>query len=142
MTDAPQKCSICGKVKPARLLALHASRKKRKPRCKACYNAYMRAKRAANPEAEKEANRRSMFKRRYGITVADYDAILAEQGGVCGICSSATASPRTKHFAVDHCHGTGKVRGLLCDKCNRGLGMLGDTLESVLRAAEYLRRNR
>lgn len=73
--------------------------------------------------------------RKYGITLSEYESLLEEQGGVCAICASP---PTTKRLAVDHCHTTGEVRGLLCERCNRGIGLLGDSLERVESAARYL----
>lgn len=75
--------------------------------------------------------------KRYNLTLEDYEAMLAEQGGVCAICKQ---EPRTAKLQVDHDHETGKVRGLLCVSCNSGLGHLGDDYNRVLLAAEYLRR--
>lgn len=72
------------------------------------------------------------LKRRYGITLADFDRILAEQNGLCAFCKNKPP------VDVDHCHETGKVRGLLCRSCNVGLGQLGDNLEGVKRAIAYL----
>ena len=70
----------------------------------------------------------------YGITVADYDRMLSEQDGKCGICKRDTPStnPRFQFFAVDHCHKSGKVRGLLCQKCNGTLGWHEANAESIL----------
>lgn len=59
--------------------------------------------------------------------------MLEEQGGVCLICGRAAL------MQVDHCHDTGKVRGLLCSPCNRGLGSFKDSLALVQAAADYLR---
>ena len=83
------------------------------------------------------ASRNSSLRRRYGITVDDYDRMLEEQEGRCGICEMAVEE-HTGHFHVDHCHDTGAVRGLLCVMCNRALGILGDTSEGVRRALRYL----
>lgn len=73
----------------------------------------------------------------YGITVQDFRRMLLAQGGLCAICRQ----PQAKHkliLCVDHCHDTGRVRGLLCDNCNRGIGLLGDNPKTVLAAATYL----
>ena len=61
---------------------------------------------------------------KFGMTVEDYDRLLAEQGGVCAICGGLPS--RTKHLHVDHCHETNRLRGLLCDACNLGLGKFKD----------------
>lgn len=77
--------------------------------------------------------------RYYGITAADYDRLLAEQGGGCAICG-ITNPGRREFFDVDHCHLTGTVRGLLCETHNRGIGIFEDDPELLRRAAEYLER--
>lgn len=66
------------------------------------------------------------LKSRYGITQDDYDAMLVAQGGRCAICGSTESKARTERFVVDHCHETGKVRGLLCLPCNFRLGHVDD----------------
>jgi len=77
----------------------------------------------------------------YGITHEDYERMLEEQKGKCAICG--TDKPRRKgrlYFSVDHCHDTGKVRGLLCDFCNNGIGRLNDDPALLRKAIEYLER--
>jgi hypothetical protein len=70
----------------------------------------------------------------YGITVAEYEQMLAHQGGVCYLCSNP---PKTKRLSVDHDHKTGAVRGLLCYRCNLRLGREREP-GWFLRTAEYL----
>jgi AAA domain/Recombination endonuclease VII/Homeodomain-like domain len=72
------------------------------------------------------------IKRRYGLSREAFDALLARQGGVCGICK------KHRPLCVDHCHVTGKVRGLLCHKCNRGLGHYNDDPDLTRAATAYL----
>lgn len=76
---------------------------------------------------------------RYGLSVEDYWRISEQQGGRCGICLSE--SPPGTRLRIDHDHQTGAVRGLLCNKCNTGLGLFGDRLEKLLAAVEYLRKS-
>lgn len=73
---------------------------------------------------------------KYGITVPEYEAMAKDQQGVCAICNGTNASG--KRLAIDHNHKTGAVRGLLCDLCNRGLGMFQDDLLLLNGAAKYL----
>ena len=74
--------------------------------------------------------------KRFGITVEDYDALLAKQKGVCAICG---AMPTTKlRLPVDHNHQTGMIRGLLCHKCNRAIGLFKDSPQNILSAFQYL----
>lgn len=83
-----------------------------------------------------------MFKP-YGLTLQDYENLYVAQGGLCAICSR----PETKKLAgkllrlcVDHNHTTGKVRGLLCSRCNVAIGLLNDDLLMLQAATEYLRK--
>lgn len=73
-------------------------------------------------------------KRRTGITKDQYDDLITLQLGVCAICSQVCS----RALAIDHNHITGQLRGLLCNKCNRGIGYLNDDVETVRKALEYL----
>jgi hypothetical protein len=79
--------------------------------------------------ASKAAERES-----YGITVAEIEAMAVAQGGACAICGIV----EVRSLCVDHDHETGRVRGLLCHKCNLALGLLCDDAALALRAASYL----
>jgi hypothetical protein len=79
------------------------------------------------------------LKDKYGLTVEQYDAMLEAQGGVCATCGKPC--DRRKRLAVDHAHETRKVRGLLCERCNLALGLLGEDPETISRMAEYVRRH-
>jgi hypothetical protein len=70
---------------------------------------------------------------KYGLTREAYDALVVEHEGRCGICSVPTPD-----LVVDHCHDTGRVRGLLCRKHNAGLGLLGDDVAGLTAALQYL----
>jgi hypothetical protein len=88
-----------------------------------------------------EAMRRQKFKERYGITLEQYERLLEVQGGACAICKSKDIGhSKHKHFSVDHDHVTGVVRGLLCNRCNVGLGSFKDNMDSLQAAIEYLRK--
>lgn len=95
--------------------------------------AWERRNRKLRPDTYKNRELRTGF----GIGLADYQAMYDAQGGVCAICQkpeTATRRGKVKMLAVDHCHGTGKVRGLLCVECNTGIGKLREDT-TVLRAA-------
>ena len=98
--------------------------------CKPCLAEYSRRFRGEN----RASCRRSELKYKYGITPEQYDEMWKAQGEGCAICGS-DRKPR-----IDHCHQTGRVRGILCDTCNRGLGMLGDNLETLRNVVQYLER--
>lgn len=81
----------------------------------------------------------------FGLSMGEYDKMLAEQNGVCAIChqeETATRRGTVIQLPVDHCHTTGKVRGLVCDKCNKGLGHFLDDPEILRSAADYIERTR
>jgi len=103
------------------------------------HKARKRAKRIADPVAAHEQDRRVALKSKYGITPAEYDRMLAAQRGLCAICGGPP-NGRWPRLAVDHDHATDRVRELLCNHCNTGIGLLGgpDVLE---KAAAYLRRH-
>jgi len=102
---------------------------------------YSREWRKRNPDLAKNSD----LKRSYGITLAQYETMLATQGGKCAICKG---SERTRdkdggprRMPVDHDHNTGKVRGLICTHCNRALGMFKDNVEILKAAISYVERN-
>ena len=81
------------------------------------------------------------YKNKYGITLDEYNLMLSDQGKGCKICGSketVTEKGIVRRLAVDHCHETGKVRGLLCGNCNKSLGGFKDSKELLLKAIDYL----
>ena len=93
-----------------------------------------RAWNVANRDKVRAHARDNYIKRLYGISRADYDALMARQGGLCAICRK----PSKLRLCVDHCHVTGMIRGLLCRKCNAGLGCLGEDQRALVAALAYL----
>jgi hypothetical protein len=85
-------------------------------------------------EARRARNRQ--LKHAFGITLAEYEQMLATQNGVCKICKGPPVGRPT--LAVDHCHDTGRVRGLLCSNCNTGIGCLQEKPEIFAAAIMYL----
>ena len=76
----------------------------------------------------------------YGIDYKQYQQMLSDQNNLCALCLTEGWTMAEHHvlkLVVDHCHATGKVRGLLCHNCNRGLGLFKDSSEVLLRAAKY-----
>ncbi len=90
-----------------------------------------------NRDKANMSNLRSVVKK-FGITIEKYESLLKEQGGMCALCGSPPTAKKYR-LSIDHDHSTGIVRGLLCNKCNLGLGLLGDSMESIMRVAEYLK---
>ena len=79
--------------------------------------------------------REERLKQVYGLSLQDYEAMVAQQGGVCRICKTKPARP----LFVDHSHASGRVRGLLCHPCNAALGFMRDDPVIAAAATEYLR---
>lgn len=104
--------------------------------CRAC-------KKIKNAEYRKTLpagyDRNANLKAKFGITLQTFDAISKEQGGVCAICGEAN---KGKHLVVDHCHTTGKIRELLCSRCNTGLGMFKENPVALRNAISYLRKHK
>ena len=69
----------------------------------------------------------------------DYDSMLESQNGVCKICNSSETGRGDQWFVVDHCHKTNKIRGLLCNTCNRALGLFKDDISYLEQAIHYLK---
>jgi len=84
---------------------------------------------------------RGLTLRKYGLTIEDYDNLLSLQKGVCGICKTSECSMENRSLAVDHDHISGRVRGLLCMKCNTSLGRFQDDIDVINRIIDYLTGN-
>lgn len=101
--------------------------------------------RAANTNKVREQNNRrakdAHLKNKYGLTRTQFNEMLAAQGGCCAICGTTKPGGRGT-FHVDHCHNTGNIRSLLCNRCNNGLGHFNDNPELLEFAANYLRRHK
>ena len=149
-------CPRCEATKPASEFHKHSKTKDGlQPKCKSCAlemarEAYRRnpdaVKRAAKKWAEKNPSRRkeiaynSKLKAKYGIEFTDYQQMFEKQGGRCAICDGegGIGNSEVAPLFVDHCHSTGKIRGLLCMKCNSGLGHFEDQVNRMKRAINYL----
>jgi hypothetical protein len=92
---------------------------------------------SANIDKYRVLARAGHMRRKFGLTIAQIDAMLERQGGKCAICRTDTPGGRGR-FHVDHCHATGRVRGLLCSDCNLGLGRFKDDTELLQTAADYI----
>jgi hypothetical protein len=97
-------------------------------------NAYRRAHNA-RPE-RKRALRDGYYRRNFGISAADVDSMLLAQNGVCAICGGAPT--RAQGWHVDHDHETGRIRGVLCQRCNHAIGLLDEDPDRLRAAADYL----
>lgn len=129
-------CRACGEAKSLTEFATdNRSPDGKQGKCRACSSAAMRAWRAKNPERDRSNQLRSL----YGISAEEYDRMLAAQRGVCAICAGPCTTGR--RLAVDHCHRTGIVRGLLCAMCNTAIGKMRDDPDLLRAAALYLEKH-
>lgn len=144
---ATQACRICARVLPL-------SGFRRQPtaklgvdaRCKKCESEYSREWNMRNADRYYEKH----LLRKFGITLSEYEALAELQGGVCAICGELPTGQRNRRrgeqrvfrarLVVDHDHSTGEVRGLLCNNCNAGIGVLNDDPALIRRALNYLER--
>ena len=101
-------------------------------------NALKRERRVANPVAAKVADRKDNLKRKFNLTMDQYEVLFSAQGGVCAICSRPPDVKR--RLAVDHNHMTAVNRGLLCSACNLAVGLLEADPDWAEKAANYLAR--
>lgn len=137
-------CTVCKEEKHVDLYYnFKASKDGKAYRCKSCddiavkkYKIKNRGKMLAN---QRKANR--LYK--YGLTDEDYLKMKEEQDMKCWICKvglqeNATNRHTSETLCIDHDHETGEVRGLLCTRCNKGLGMFDDSIEHLLESIKYL----
>lgn len=123
-------CKKCLLEKPFSEFSTNSMGKdKKQPRCKECLHAAQKKRRQENWDAAR-------LKYTYGISVQEVLDMLEKQDNKCAICAEEFLERR--HTVVDHCHRTGKFRGMLCRKCNVGIGQLRDSSEIVYKAYKYL----
>jgi hypothetical protein len=132
-----KKCSKCGEEKPTSDFNSDSSKRDSLySSCRNCDNNSRGISRNSNRERYNNYN----LKRAWGITREQYENMLLNQGGKCAICNSATPGGRGR-FHIDHDHATGKIRGLLCNHCNTGIGNLFDNISILHSAIGYLERH-
>jgi hypothetical protein len=147
-----KQCTRCGEMKDiTEFWPKYGKARTISSWCKRCHSvdgvAREQRRKAESEEfraQRRESARALRFRKKFGITRADYDQMLAAQGGVCAICGSDERSINQgveRMLAVDHDHNTGKVRGILCERCNRAIGLLKDSPAILRRAANYIEQH-
>lgn len=130
-----KKCSTCQEFKPVSEFNKNKSTKTGyHNQCRACSKLWK-----PTPEALAAARKKTREWNRLkstGFTPEEFQEKLSNQGNVCAICG--TDNPGKLDFCADHCHSTGQKRGVICRKCNAGLGHFNDNIESLKAAIEYL----
>lgn len=146
----PKTCQKCGLTKTHGDFSL--SRKATETQnavyrsnCKACASASAMQWFADNPERAAASRRKHSLDKNYGLTIQQYNELLRSQNGVCAICGKDEPSEHGRtgkqfRLSVDHCHETGVIRGLLCQKCNRAIGLMNDDPALLRKAISYLLR--
>jgi len=114
-----------------------ANKDKERLRGKIWYRENSDRKKGYSSKYFEEVKRNCDYKRKFNITLDDYDKMFKEQDGVCGICGLPQIMRR---LAVDHDHKTGKIRGLLCSGCNTSIGRLQDNPERLVKMMQYLQK--
>jgi hypothetical protein len=140
MEIATRHCTFCGEEKPLAAFSPRAQGKlKIQSRCKACCTKVIGDKYA---RFSYEERRNRSLKKLYGLTKERYDAMVLAQNGVCAICGCPpqgfSGRSKRKVLVVDHAHATGKIRALLCGKCNTLLGHANEQISVLKRAIAYL----
>lgn len=127
-----KQCRNCGQEKP--LSEYHKANGKvgGDSWCKVCRSAYRKAK--YDPEHKFYIR----IKNVYGLSKEQYLELKDRAGGVCEICNTPFEDRHGYHMVIDHCHKTGVIRGLLCNKCNQALGLFNDSKYVLRNAIKYL----
>ena len=157
-----KRCSVCGVEKPDDAFSPRTGAGYKpgalRGNCRACGSAAYRKRYwedperfrqerraycAANKEHVRDIDRRHHYKVAYGITEDEFEALLKEQHGCCAACGTSEPMGPGKRLCVDHAHDeTRRVRGLLCQRCNTAIGLLGDDPQRARDLADYLERVR
>jgi len=133
-----KQCTACGILKPFEAFTKDSQRKDGfYPQCKECKRGNGRKAYKVNPETFLQHQRMH----NYGITLEQYQALYKMQGGVCASCGHPETrmyKGNVRNLAVEHCHTTGRVRGLLCHDCNTALGLLREDPERITALLRYV----
>lgn len=135
-------CSSCKELKDLSCFSKAGRKQALRADCKTCNAKRYKEWKSKDRKNYLRSSTNSSLKLKYGITLEEYETILSDQNYCCKICK--TKKPGRKgvdRFAVDHCHKSSKVRGLLCMKCNTAIGLLNEDINLFLAAKEYLEEN-
>ena len=144
-----KQCFKCLKVKPLDEFSFRkGSSDEHNGRCKMCMSLYNKEYNKINPQKKiknklhpnsKTWHRKALLRQRYGLTIEQFEKILKQQGGRCAICHTDKPGSRGTWF-IDHNHETKQIRGLLCLKCNTGLGYFNECTDILEAAIIYLKQ--
>lgn len=138
-------CRVCSVEKAVEAFSIRSKAKgTRRTECKACLNSLRKSQPSfgkwhkANRAYIQKYNKEYSLKRVWGLSQFTYDNFLLLQNGKCAICGTNEFMGRGKRAHVDHCHKTGRIRGLLCNLCNVGLGSFKEDPRALERAIHYV----
>lgn len=141
-SEGTKKCTRCKVIQPKD----HYFSDKRKGDglfswCRMCCSKDKAAYRKENRQKMKELDVIYQLRHKYGMSLEEYEELGASQGGVCAICGDTPVTCPHGKLYVDHCHETGVRRGLLCQRCNSGIGLLDESPSLLRAAANYIERH-
>lgn len=156
MTNGFRTCKVCNEKKPTHRFQKYGyqCRECRTEKQRAYYaslppetaeerkkrNEYLAKWRLKNVDKVKEQSRVKHLQRKFNLTAEQYDTMSKTQGGVCAICQDKCETGM--NLAVDHCHTTGKIRGLLCKNCNTAIGLFKEDTDNMLKAIKYIKSHK
>lgn len=133
------RCSRCKRNKKLHLFRLY--RKDASRYCRSCVKKIQDKWNKDNPDKRKEILLRSRLKKYYDMSLEEYNLLHDAQSGGCAICGKNKDQLGGESLCVDHCHNVGNNRGLLCKKCNSGIGFFFDDPELLRSAASYVEKH-
>ena len=141
MGTIQKRCTKCSEYKDFNKFDKRkASKDGLTSQCTVCLRVKAMKVRKDNPESTRANN----LKNRFDMTIEQYNIIFLKQKGKCRICNNAETmvdqKGTIKWLSCDHNHNTGKVRGLLCNACNTGIGKMGDSIKVLESAIKYLKK--
>lgn len=145
--DGPLLCTRCGRTRERAVFYTYldgsgSGRRYFRPKCRQCMGAEQNTANRPRSEAGRRRDRDRWLRKKYGITADEYDDLLVAQEGRCAVCRTDQPGGPTPDaaFHVDHSHGDGQVRSLLCRSCNTALGLLGEDPERIRALLAYVER--
>jgi len=109
--------------------------------CKICVLAHQKAAGSTYKHRSPGLAHSRHIKAKFGLSAAQYNEMLASQNYKCAICGTTDSGTLHNNLCIDHCHTSDRVRGLLCTRCNKGIGHFGDNISKLQQAIEYLKNH-
>ena len=137
-----KKCTKCGRIKLSTEFSKRSDSNKLRSNCKKCVTKSNLTRYHNGGKELQAARARKALLKKYEITEEFYEEERKAQDYRCKICGKHESNQKHGKLYIEHCHDTGLYRGLLCNSCNTGLGAFQDNIDTMLKAAEYVKENR